>query len=74
MGNIKEINVKNSTYYFFNDMTNIKYLTQTYQKQTKSRTKTLIHYIEFITIRNLEDFESIYSIKPLLVKWMDTLN
>ena len=74
MGNIKEINVKNSTYYFFNDMTNIKNLTQTYQKQTKSRTKTLIHYIEFITIRNFGDFESIYSIKPLLVKWMDTLN
>ena len=32
MGNIKEIDVNNSTYYFFNDMTNIKNLTQTYQK------------------------------------------
>ena len=24
MGNIKEINIKNRTYYFFNDMINIK--------------------------------------------------
>ena len=24
MGNIKEINIKNQTYYFFNDMINIK--------------------------------------------------
>ena len=24
MGNIKEINIKNRTYYFFDDMTNIK--------------------------------------------------
>ena len=24
MGNIKEINIKNRTYYFFNDITNIK--------------------------------------------------
>ena len=25
MGNIKQINMKNRTYYFFNDMINIKY-------------------------------------------------
>ena len=24
MGNIKQVNIKNSTYYFFNDMINIK--------------------------------------------------
>ena len=30
MGNIKQINIKNRTYYFFNDMINIEYLIQTY--------------------------------------------
>ena len=32
MGNIKEINIKNWTYQFFDDMINIKRLIQTYQK------------------------------------------
>ena len=30
MGSIKEINIKNRTYYFFDDTTNIKTLIQTY--------------------------------------------
>ena len=30
MGNIKQINIKNQTCYFFNDMINIKNLVQTY--------------------------------------------
>ena len=30
MGNIKQINIKNRTYYFFNDMINIKNLIQVY--------------------------------------------
>ena len=30
MGNIKEMNFKNRTYYFFNDIINIKDLNQAY--------------------------------------------
>ena len=30
MGNIKEMNIKNRTYYFFNDIINIKDLNQAY--------------------------------------------
>ena len=41
MGNIKEINIKNRTYYFFNDMINIKNFASSLIKITKSHTKTL---------------------------------
>ena len=38
MGNIKQINIKNRTYYFFNDMINIKSFDP-------SRTKILVFII-----------------------------
>ena len=30
MGNIRQVNIKNRTYYYFNDMINIEDLIQTY--------------------------------------------
>ena len=41
MGNIKQINIKNRTYYFFSDMMNIKDVDSSLLK-TKSRTKILV--------------------------------
>ena len=32
MGQVKELNIKNQTYYFFDDMIDIKISTQTYQE------------------------------------------
>ena len=46
MGNIKEIDIKNRTYYFFNDIINIKDFDPSLLKIDKSHTKTLI----FITL------------------------
>ena len=47
MGSIKEINIKNRTNYFFNDMNNIKYFDSNLLKIDKSHTKTLylLHWI-----------------------------
>ena len=42
MGNIKEINIKYQTYYFFDDIINFKDFDSNLLKQTKSHTKTLI--------------------------------
>ena len=42
MGNIKEINSKNRTYYFFDDMINIENFDPNLLKKKKSRTKILI--------------------------------
>ena len=46
MGNIKEINNKNRTYYFFDDMIDIANFDPNVLKIDKSRTKILI----FITL------------------------
>ena len=46
MGIIKQINIKNRTYYIFNDMINIKGFDSSLLKKTKSHSKTLV----FITV------------------------
>ena len=45
MGNIKKINIKNRTYYFFDDMISIKNFDSNLLKIDKNQTKTLIFVI-----------------------------
>ena len=45
MGNIKQIIIKNRTYYFFNDMFNIKDFDSSQLKIDKNHTKTLVFII-----------------------------
>ena len=53
MGNIKQINIKNHTYYFFNDMINIKDFDSSLIKINKNFYKnTGIYNIDYITIKN----------------------
>ena len=52
MGNIKQISIKNGTYYFFNDMINIKNFDSTLLKIDKKSYKNIdIYYIGYITIK-----------------------
>ena len=52
MGNIKEINIKNQTYYSFNDMINITNFDQKLLKINKKQHKnTDVYYIGYITIK-----------------------
>ena len=52
MGNIKQISIKNRTYYFFNDMINIKNFDSTLLKIDKKSYKNIdIYYIGYITIK-----------------------
>ena len=54
MGQVKELNIKNQTYYFFNDMINIKNLHSNLLKIDKNPYKDIgIYYIGYITIKNL---------------------
>ena len=46
MGSIKEINIKNRTYYFFDDMINIKYVDSNLLKIDKKSYKN----IDIITV------------------------
>ena len=53
MGNIKEINIKNRAYYFFDDMINIKdFNTNLLTIDKKSYKNINIYYIGYITVKD----------------------
>ena len=65
MGNIKEINIKNRTYYFFDDMINIKDFDPNLLKIDKKSYKNIdIYYIGYITMKD-SDCVKIKSVNPL---------
>ena len=54
MGNIKELNIKNQTYYFFNDIIDIKNFQSNLLKRDKKHYKDFdIYYIGYITIKKI---------------------
>ena len=49
---VKDINIKNQTYYFFNDIINIEHFDLNNIKiDKKSYKNVLIYYIEYVTIK-----------------------
>ena len=65
MGNIKEINIKNRTYYFFDDMINIKDFDPNLLKIDKKSYKNIdIYYIGYITVKD-SYYVKINSVNPL---------
>ena len=66
MGNIKQINIKNGTYYCFNDMINIKDFDSSLIKIDKKYYKNIgIYNIGYTTIKKIDDYENINSVNPL---------
>ena len=66
MGVIRQIDIKNRTYYFYNDMINIKKFDSNLLKiDKKSYKDTGIYNIGYITIKKTYDYENICSINPL---------
>ena len=66
MGKVKELNIKNQTYYFFNEMINIKNFHSNLLKIDKKSHKDFdIYYIGYITVKKIGDFENIHSVNPL---------
>ena len=65
MGSIKEINIKNQTYYFFDDMINIKHFHSNLLKIDKKAYKNInIFYIGCITVKD-SDYVKINSVNSL---------
>ena len=59
MGNIKQISIKNRTYYFFNDMVNIKNFDPSLIKIDEKSYKNIGSYhIRYITINSISDCEN----------------
>ena len=69
MGVVKQIDIKNRTYYFYNDMINIKKFDSNLLKIDKKSYKDIgIYNIGYITIKKIDDYESIYSVNPLYLR------
>ena len=66
MGEMKQINIKNRTYYFHNDMINIKNFESNLLKIDRKSYKNIgIYNIGYITTKKIDDCENIYSVNPL---------
>ena len=66
MWEVKQINIKNQTYYFYNDIIDLKDFEPNLVKIDKKSYKNIdIYYIGYITIKKVDDCESIYSVNPL---------
>ena len=62
---VKQINIKNRTYYFYNDI-DLKHFEPKLLKIGKKSYKNIgIYNIGFITIKKIDDSENIYSVNPL---------
>ena len=69
MGEVKQINMKNQTYYFYNDMINIKIVEPNLFKIDRTSYKNIdIYNIEYITIKKIDDYENIYGVNPLYLR------
>ena len=63
MGEIKQINIKNQTYFFYNDKINIKNFEPNLLKIDRKSYKNIgIYNIGSITMKKIYDYENIYSI------------
>ena len=66
MGVVKQIDIKIRTYYFYNDMINIKKFESNLLKIDKKSYKDIgIYNIGYIAIKKIDDYENIYSVNPL---------
>ena len=67
MENTKEINIKNQTYYFFDDMIKIENFNQDLPKIDKKSYKNIgIYYIGCITMKDFKHV-NIHSVNPLYI-------
>ena len=66
MGEVKQISIKNRTYYFYNDMINLKNFEPNLLRIDRKSYKNIgIYNIGYITIKKIDDYENIYSVNPL---------
>ena len=69
MGEFKQIEIKNRTYYFYNDMINLKTFEPNLLKIDKKSYKNIpIYNNGCITIKKIDDYGSIYSVNPLYLQ------
>ena len=65
MGKVNQIQIKNRTYYFCNDIINLKHLESNLKINKKHYKGIDIYYIRYITIKKISDCENIHCVNPL---------
>ena len=65
MGEVKQINMKNRTYYFYNVIDINNFEARLLKIDKKSYKNIDIYYIGYITINKIDDCKNIHSVNPL---------
>ena len=65
MGEVKQINIKNRTYYFYNDIIDLENFNSNLLKIDNG---IGIYNIGYITIKKIDDCKNIYSVNPLYLR------
>ena len=66
MGEVKEINIKDQSYYFFDNIIDRRnFHSKLLKTDKKSHKEFYIYYIGYITIKKFNDCENIHSVNPL---------
>ena len=69
MGEVKQINITNRTYYFYNDIIDLKNLYARLLNIDKKSFKGIdIYNIGYITIKKIDDCKNIHSVNPLYLR------
>ena len=67
MGKVKQIEIKNRTYYFYNHIINLKSFESNLLKNDKKHYKDIdVYYIGYITMKKIGDCENIYCVNPFI--------
>ena len=65
MGETEQINIKNRTYYFYNDQNNLKIFMQVCSKLTKNYKEIDVNYIGYVTFKEIANCNNISSVNLL---------
>ena len=69
MGTVKQIDIRNRTYYFYNDIIYLESFKSNLLKIDKKSYKDIgIYNIGYITIKKIGDYKNIYSVSPLCLR------
>ena len=69
MGEAEQVNIKNRTYYFHNDIIDIKNFDARLLKIDKKSYKNISTYnIGYTTIKKIDDCKNIHSVNPLYMR------
>ena len=69
MGTVKQINIKNRTYYFYNDIIDLENFDSSLLKLAKKSYRDIgIYNIGYITIKRSGDCKNICSVNPLYLR------